>query len=191
MLGLLGNLPPCWRMRVAAVGSLAWAAVAILAALLVIAPAYRVPAPFLDSVPGPVLAEFGQGSVELRDIAWSEGEGVYYVQFLWQVYAPLDKNYTLFVHGLDETGTIVTQRDSHPGRGNHPTTLWKAGQTFAETYTLPKAEAPVATLALGFSLGLQDGRWARLPVSSTGLAVADDALQIPLWAVRRALPRTP
>jgi hypothetical protein len=191
MLGLLGNLPPRSRMRVAAAGSLLWAVVAILAALLVIAPAYRVPAPFLDSVPGPVLAEFGQGSVELRDIAWFEGESVYYVQFLWQVNAPLDENYALFIHGLDETGAIVTQRDSHPGRGNHPTTLWKAGQTFAETYTLPKAEARLSTLALGFSLGLQDGHWVRLPVSSTGLAVVDDALQIPLWAVRRAVPHTP
>jgi hypothetical protein len=189
MLGLLGNLPPRWRMRVAAVGSLVWAAVAILAILLVIAPAYRVPPPFLDSVPGPVLAEFGQGSVELRDIAWFEGEGVYYVQFLWQVNAPLDKNYSLFVHGLDETGTIVTQRDSHPGRGNHPTTLWRAGESFAETYSLPKADGPISTLAIGFSLGLQDGRWVRLPVSSAGLAVFDDALQIPLWAVRRAVPR--
>jgi hypothetical protein len=190
MLGMIENVPARWRMRVAAIGSLAWAAVAILAALLVIAPAYRVPPPLLDSAPGAVLAEFGQGSVELRDVAWYEEKGLYYVQFLWQVNAPLDKNYALFIHGLDEAGTIVTQRDSHPGRGNQPTTLWKAGETFAETYPLPRTDAAISTLAIGFSLGFVDGQWVRLPAASTGLAVAHDAVQIPLWAVRRAVPRT-
>jgi hypothetical protein len=184
-LGLLGNVPLRFHRPIAATWSIAWGIVPILAVFLVILPSTRPPEPLLDSVSGPVLATWANGSIELRDVAWFEDEHDYYVQFVWRVNARLDQNWSIFIHGLDESGNLVAQRDSHPGLGNRPTTTWEPGQTFADVYALPRSGAPIRSLAIGFYLN-QGGSWIRLPVSSDQFQVSADALAVPLDAVRRA-----
>lgn len=43
------------------------------------------------------------------------------VSLLWRVANPMDRDYTVFVHALDEQGHIVAQDDSQPDRGVLPT----------------------------------------------------------------------
>ena len=45
----------------------------------------------------------------------------------WQAAAPIDREYTVFVHVLDETGRRVGQHDGPPVGGHRPTTTWPVG----------------------------------------------------------------
>jgi hypothetical protein len=71
----------------------------------------------------------------------------------WQAQAPSDRAYTVFVHLLDETGTIRGYGDSEPGGGAFPTPGWLAGEYLADGHTVTvAADAPGGKyrVALGF-----------------------------------------
>ncbi len=58
------------------------------------------------------------------------------VTLYWQSLAELDEDYLVFVHVLDEAGSIVTQVDEGPQQGSYPTSLWAAGEIVADHHTL-------------------------------------------------------
>ncbi|MBI5651606.1 MAG: glycosyltransferase family 39 protein [Chloroflexi bacterium] len=55
----------------------------------------------------------------------------------WQATAITEKSYTVFVHLVDDTGTIRAQRDQIPGAGAFPTTSWVKGEYIIDVYDLP------------------------------------------------------
>ncbi len=55
---------------------------------------------------------------------------------LWQVLKPLDEDYTVFVHAVDEAGAIWGQRDTEPQQGEYPTTEWGLGEILQDRYEL-------------------------------------------------------
>ncbi len=63
----------------------------------------------------------------------------------WQALAPLDRDYTVFVHLLDRNGRTIAQQDQQPQAGNFPTSIWDAGDLIRDDYTLPLP--PNASLA--------------------------------------------
>ncbi|MCL4459829.1 MAG: glycosyltransferase family 39 protein [Chloroflexi bacterium] len=50
--------------------------------------------------------------------------------------APL-KDYTIFIHLVDEDGHIWSQRNSGPGDGDYPTSYWDQGEVVIDRHTLP------------------------------------------------------
>jgi hypothetical protein len=66
------------------------------------------------------------------------------VQLLWQSARPAGKDYTVFVHLVDPTGSIVAQQDVQPFSGSYPTSVWQQGELLADSYTinLPNDLAP-------------------------------------------------
>jgi hypothetical protein len=61
-----------------------------------------------------------------------------------QAVAPVDADYTVFVHLLDREGEKVAQRDSQPCDGGCPTSSWQPGQIFLDRHNLdlPADAAP-------------------------------------------------
>jgi hypothetical protein len=55
---------------------------------------------------------------------------------LWQALKPLGEDYTVFVHTVDEEGTIWGQRDTEPQEGEYPTTEWGLGEIVQDRYEL-------------------------------------------------------
>jgi hypothetical protein len=55
----------------------------------------------------------------------------------WQSIAPFDRDYTVFVHLLDENGRNLAQADRQPQAGNYPTALWSPGEQIRDEYALP------------------------------------------------------
>lgn len=49
----------------------------------------------------------------------------------WKRVAPMQNDYTVFVHWLDADGKIIAQQDSEP---SVPTSLWDDGEVVAERY---------------------------------------------------------
>jgi hypothetical protein len=54
----------------------------------------------------------------------------------WQAERPLDDNWTVFVHIVDSTGTLITQRDSQPRDGSYPTSVWDPGEVVDDRHSL-------------------------------------------------------
>jgi len=88
----------------------------------------------------------------------------------WKRAAPIDTDYTVFVHVLDTAGKTVAQRDIQPEEGDGPTSLWDDGEIVPDRYafTLPPG-------AYHIELGLyQADTGQRLPITDAqGTAIGD------------------
>jgi hypothetical protein len=55
----------------------------------------------------------------------------------WQALAPMDRDYTVFLHLVDHEGTMVAQIDEQPQRGDYPTHVWRVGGQIRDVHVLP------------------------------------------------------
>lgn len=79
------------------------------------------------------------------------------VTLYWRDVRPSDTAYTVFMHLVDQRGTIRGQHDSQPAAGKWPTTAWEAGQYVVDRYRIPIATtAPAGSYQIEF--GLYDAR---------------------------------
>ena len=69
----------------------------------------------------------------------------------WQAVAPVEADYTVFVHLLDAADTKVAQRDTRPCDGACPTDTWLPGAILVDRYelSLPPAAPEPDRLAVG------------------------------------------
>lgn len=85
------------------------------------------------------LAVLGENELLLLD-AQIEGplQPVQAVQLCvrWQPLRPLAKDYTVFVHALDETEQRWGQQDTQPKSGEYPTSHWQVGEIIEDCYEL-------------------------------------------------------
>ena len=94
----------------------------------------------------------------------------------WQALAPMETDYTVFVHLLDASGATVAQFDSQPQGGRYPTHWWDAGEIVADDHLLTLA-APANSA--GYSL--QVGLYALETGQRLRLAQGDgDSVELPL-----------
>jgi 4-amino-4-deoxy-L-arabinose transferase-like glycosyltransferase len=78
----------------------------------------------------------------------------------WQAVAPMNRDYTVFVHAIGKDGSIIAQADRQPQEGNYPTSLWDVGEQIRDEYALPVSAADVQII-----LGLYDAETGRrLPI---------------------------
>jgi uncharacterized membrane protein len=54
----------------------------------------------------------------------------------WQALVPIDENYTVFAHLLDEKNLIWGQKDSVPHHGTWPVTVWAQGEIVVDEYDI-------------------------------------------------------
>ena len=143
VLGLAAWFPRRWQTVPLAAASALLAGVALWAPFGVIAPAYAPP-PLLTpaqqaAIPDRLDLTFG-GQMDLLGYSLDQrtvqpGQTLT-VTLYWRARAPMAENYSVFVHLLDSTHTLVAQRDVYPGHGLFPTRLWRPGDALADTYLL-------------------------------------------------------
>jgi len=54
----------------------------------------------------------------------------------WQALKEMEKDYTVFVHVVDEEGTVWGQWDSQPVSGERPTSSWERGEVIEDAYKI-------------------------------------------------------
>jgi len=153
------------------------AALAVYALAGVVAPAFRRPRQLTQaevrSIPNSVDVQFGSVArmlgYRVAPDRVEPGDTVD-VTVYWEALARADRRYTVFVHFLSDAGTMIAQRDTYPGLGRYPTTVWKPGAAFADTYRVQIPETAYAPdtgyvqvglyLADGPRLNTVDGRGA-------------------------------
>jgi hypothetical protein len=97
----------------------------------------------------------------------------------WRASGRVDKDYSVFVHLLDQaSGAILAQGDHQPDAGNNPTSWWVPGEEIADRLTLAvPAGAQDRHLALRVGMySLADGK--RLPASAASGAPAGDSVDL-------------
>jgi hypothetical protein len=152
----------------------------------VIAPHYAPPPPLtqaeLAALPHRLDADFGGElkllGYDLQTASTEPGESVRLTLY-WQGLIAMDRNWSVFVHVVDEHGVIVAQRDRYPGQGLLATTLLKPGQTWADDYVIPIPAGTLAPASLQIAVGVYDLRdGMRLRFASGGEAVTFGAVAL-------------
>ncbi|MCD6302449.1 MAG: glycosyltransferase family 39 protein, partial [Anaerolineae bacterium] len=149
-MGLSAILPHKLRAIGPAILSSTLLVVAVLTPFVIIAPAYARP-PILDEQDLPPMtilnADFGGKMVllgyHLQSDTAAPGAPVP-VTLYWRALAPMEQDYSVFVHLVGENDLIVGQRDMYPGQGTFATSLMQPGDIIADTY-VPRIAPTVMT----------------------------------------------
>ncbi|MDP6771590.1 MAG: hypothetical protein QF704_12890, partial [Anaerolineales bacterium] len=78
-----------------------------------------------------LLNRFGLGQIG------QDGTDTLSVSLAWQSLKNMDRDYTLFVHLVDNKGELWSQIDSQPLGGTYPTSKWIDGETVIDKVALP------------------------------------------------------
>jgi len=91
----------------------------------------------------------------------------------WQALEDGDRDYTVFVHLLDQEGRMLDQADAQPLGGDYPTSFWGRGELIQDSYLLSlppqtppgayKIEVGMYLLATGERLPVKDAEGVRVP----------------------------
>jgi hypothetical protein len=101
----------------------------------------------------------------------------------WQTQTALPRDYTVFVHLLDESGTMLAQDDGPPRAGWYPTSAWEAGDVVVDVRRLDVPELPAGqTVHVNVGMYLPEDL-TRLPVSDAGAQPLPDGI-VPLFATQ-------
>jgi hypothetical protein len=158
-------------------------ALSLVALVKYLAPAYARPAALAEDavIPHPVNARFDTLvtllGYDVDSDSVQPGQALD-LSLYWQVEAQPPGDYLLFVHLLDGAGTMVAQRDTHPGLGNFPSSLWRPGDRFVERIQVPIPETAYAPETGTLSIGLYAPGSYRLAVSSASGAPLGDSLAL-------------
>ena len=151
----------------AAVVNVGMAALTIVAIFGYLAAAFARPesfaaegasSPLGAGVPNPTNAQFDSFAIlrgyELDDTTLQPG-GYITIDLYWEVIGQPPGNFLLFVHLIDEaTGTLIAQRDTHPGLGNFPSSQWQPGDRFVDSIRLHASETMYTPGNAKLSIGL-------------------------------------
>jgi hypothetical protein len=84
------------------------------------------------------------------------------VTLYWQALAPMSDKTALFVHLINSIEAFTAQRDISPGLRNLPTSHWKPGDVYADSYRLDIGETAFAPDDMRVQIGLYRPNGPRL-----------------------------
>lgn len=87
------------------------------------------------------------------------------VRACWTADAPMDTDYTVFVHLIGPAATRPGERHTYPGLGKYPTSAWVPGQAFCDTYVVPVETWASAPIRYRIELGLYDASTGERPAA--------------------------
>jgi len=105
-----------------------------------------------------------------------------YLTLHWACLAPVERDYTVFVHLVGPDGLPASQADAPPVGGDYPTSLWSPGEIVLDGHLIPTEGLPPGTYRLrvgmylletGERLPAADGAGAYLPDGAVPLAEVD------------------
>ncbi len=174
-LGLSGYLPPRLTPHLAAVGNAAMFAFSLLCLFGYLIPAYAKP-PLLsqadiERIPHPLDINY-EGKAELLGYRLDKervrpGETLE-VTLYWRCLEEMEENYSVFVQLFGREGQKIGQRDTYPGLGSFPTSQWKEGDAFADTYPVPISKDAAAPSVCRVDVGLYELKSMRRLVAFNG-----------------------
>jgi hypothetical protein len=151
---------------------------------VVIGPHYQAPPPLTGAQLGQITNRLNNGagvdfSGEMKLLGYRLQESTVaprqslHLTLYWQAQIAMDRNWSTFVHVVDDQGVIVAQRDRYPGNGALATTLLAPGEAIADDYVIPIPDVTYAPASARIEVGLYDLMdGARLPLAAGGDALS-------------------
>jgi hypothetical protein len=125
----------------------------------------------------PAAANFGD-QIALLGYDVKIETGQLHLTTYWQALQPISIEYTIFVHLLDQEGSLIAQQDAQPQGGRYPTSVWDIGEIVVdETMLSLPADAQPAQIAVGL---YQLETLARLPLVGETAVGQTDQLRLQL-----------
>ena len=90
------------------------------------------------------------------------------VRACWTGLAPMERDYTVFVHVIGPESSRVMERYTYPGLGRYPTSLWQPGGAFCDTYVGDIETWAPAPIRYQVQIGLLDTESGERLIPSTG-----------------------
>lgn len=128
----------------------------VLSSYPYLAPRFTKVAPDLETVAifggGPITllsADVQQQSTADPDAEASQASSPeLQVTAVWQALQPVDFDYNVFFHAVNDAGDVLAQWDGPPQRSGepYPMTMWSVGEVISDTYSL-ELDVPVASVA--------------------------------------------
>jgi hypothetical protein len=101
-----------------------------------------------------------ENGISLREARWTPQVapgGACVLELAWETKRPLDRVYKVFIHVVDESGTLVGQHDAVLGTDGRPANTWAVGETVRERHGLFISPAAQSEKPLRLLVGLYDG----------------------------------
>lgn len=191
MIGWRALLPARWRPAAWRLISLSMIILSWLTPVIVLARVYAKPQPISEAeaaaLDRSVTGRFGQAIelIGLRPAPAFAGERVE-TELCWRATSAMAQNYPLFLEVVGPDGQGYGRRQLYTGDGNYPTSLWRPGQPFCESYGVPvnsQYPAPaVGALRIQF---LDQPNGTPLPITNASGAAVED-LRVPIVVRSRA-----
>jgi 4-amino-4-deoxy-L-arabinose transferase-like glycosyltransferase len=172
VLGLATIATPHFEKPVLSAASLFMFGVAALAPFTTIGPAYTRSLPLATVTPSiPLNVTFGERlkliGADTQPDRVQQGGSLEIVLY-WQAVAPIERDYSTFVHLIDDQEIVEAQRDMFPGQGLWPTSQMPVGEIIPSRYVI---NIPPTAYATGYQweVGVYDSsqpNGPRLPASS-------------------------
>ncbi len=127
--------------------------------------------------PEPIAAPKNPLDVSFKDsirlLGWDQDAGG--IVLYWQAGQAVKKDYTVFVHYLDQQSKVIAQDDSRPAEGKLPTSVWGPGETVRDRHRIA---SPPGTYVL--EIGLYDSATnERLPLLAGNDSVLPGPIHVP------------
>jgi len=185
--GLSAWLPDRFGRWVAAAVTGFMAAITAVSPFLYIKPAYISPdaAAAAQQPAEAVFSEPGQDTPKIKlveyDVQTDETTpgGQVEVMLTWETLAPMERNWSTFIHLQDSYGFRAGQRDTYPGLGLIATTEIEPGRLWTDHYVVPVGQSAYAPDTLDVIVGLWDFNTGERMVYENGenaLKIAEVAL---------------
>nr|HID13790.1 hypothetical protein [Anaerolineae bacterium] len=133
--------------------------------------------------PPPVFTDYRLGdAIALIGYDLEDSPDELHLTLHWACLAPLERDYTVFVHLIGPDGTLVAQADGPPVDGDYPTSLWAPGEIIADERIISAEGLPSGTYRLrvgmylletGERLPAFDGQGTRLPADAIPLTTLE------------------
>lgn len=100
---------------------------------------YLAPASIQVNPTRPAIALFNNNEIAMLDyriVGPLRHGATLRIEVTWQALRPVDYDYTIFVHAVNEDGKTYGETDIKPKEGALPTLKWTTGQVITDTYTI-------------------------------------------------------
>jgi hypothetical protein len=105
------------------------------------------------------------------------------LKLVWRAKNAPSQSLKVFIHVMDASEKLLTQKDGVPGNWSLPTDTWAAGEVIVDSYEIPVP--PEATLGdYKVQVGMynpEDGQ--RLPALEAGARLTDDSIPLTTFSI--------
>ncbi len=161
----------CYRVHKLVLGAVVvgFALLAIVVPFTVIAPVYAKP--LAQAQPAHLLNNTFGGALDLIGYEFPTESvtpgATASLKLFWRVTSPLARNYSVYVHLLNQDNVIVGQRDMYPGQGSLATSDLSSGTAWQDHYDVIISPLAPAPQKLHWAVGVYDlASGERLPITA-------------------------